>query len=124
MNTAFVRYGFGTVRPLLYGQLELLDFIQQVFGGEELDRSPTGEKSYHVDMKIGDAVLCLELGEHMKSPGQLCVYVRDVDTTYRKALEAGATSVAEPADKPYQERNAGVKDMSDNVWWFGTYLGG
>jgi PhnB protein len=31
--------------------------------------------------------------------------------------------VAEPTDKPYQERNAGVKDRFGNIWWMATYTG-
>ncbi len=40
-----------------------------------------------------------------------------------RALELGATSVDAPADKPYQERNAGVRDSFGNIWWISTYTG-
>jgi uncharacterized glyoxalase superfamily protein PhnB len=48
------------------------------------------------------------------------VYVADVDTTYRRALEAGATSVQEPAKKEDPDRRGGVKDAGGTTWWIGT----
>jgi PhnB protein len=32
-------------------------------------------------------------------------------------------SIAAPEDKPYQERQAGVRDSFGNVWWISTYRG-
>jgi PhnB protein len=40
-----------------------------------------------------------------------------------RALSAGATSVAAPENKPYQERAAGIKDSFGNTWWIATYTG-
>jgi PhnB protein len=122
--SSFVRHGVGTVRPYLYGNSDLLDFVTRVFGAEELERNATG-KGAHVEVQIGDSVVVLELGEPPApaTPASVYVYVEDVDAAYRRSLQAGATSVAEPADKPYGERNAGVKDTFGNIWWIGTYIG-
>ena len=49
-------------------------------------------------------------------------YVKDVDAAYRRAIEAGATSVMEPANQFYGDRNAGVKDASGNFWWIATHV--
>src|SRR5688572_26527058 len=57
------------------------------------------------------------------TPGSIYVYVPDVDGAYRRALERGAISVAGPEDKPYQERQAGVRDSFGNTWWISTYRG-
>ncbi|HEV8190870.1 MAG TPA: hypothetical protein VGP82_05230, partial [Ktedonobacterales bacterium] len=52
------------------------------------------------------------------------MYVADVDAAYQRALRAGVTSVAEPADKSYGERNAGVKVRALAIyWWSGAYTG-
>ena len=51
------------------------------------------------------------------------VYVPDVDAAYRRALAAGAISIATPEDKPYAERQAGVCDSFGNTWWIATYCG-
>jgi PhnB protein len=123
-ENAHIRNGFGAVRAYVYGSLDLLDFVTQVFGAEELERGET-PGGLHVDVKIGDSAMDLELGElpAEATRSSVYVYVPDVDAAYRRALQAGATSLAEPEDKPYLDRGAGVKDISGNIWWIGTYLG-
>ena len=51
------------------------------------------------------------------------VYVPDVDETYKRALAEGATSINEPAEKPWKARMAGVKDTFGNIWYIETYKG-
>jgi PhnB protein len=50
------------------------------------------------------------------------LYVEDADAWYKRALLAGATSIGEPSDQPYGDRNAGVKDPFDNVWYVATHI--
>jgi PhnB protein len=48
-------------------------------------------------------MVVLEVGDPPPAGGTLAsiyVYVEDVDAAYKRALVAGATSVAEPSDKP------------------------
>jgi len=122
-GNAHIRHSMGTVRAYVYGPLDLLDFVTQVFEAEELERGET-PRGLHVDVRIGDSVMDLELGEPPAEAtrSSVYVYVPDVDATYRRALHAGATSLAEPEDKPYLDRGAGVRDTSGNIWWIGTYL--
>lgn len=126
MSTAntHIRHGVGTIRPYLYGHLDLLDFVKQVFGAEELERAAS-RKGFHIEVKIGDSVVVLEVGEPpaTATPASVYVYVQDVDAAYERALQAGATSLGEPTEKPYQERGAGVKDAFGNTWWMATYTG-
>jgi len=125
LNTRHIRHGFGAVRPYLYGGLELPAFVQQVFGAVELERHEFGERSFHYEARIGDSVIVIEAGDlpaHVSGTrASIYVYVEDVDETYGRALELGATSVAEPEDKPYQERSAGFTDASGNTWWISHY---
>jgi len=55
--------------------------------------------------------------------GSIYVYVPDVDATYQRALAAGATSIAQPSDKPWKGRSAGLKDSFGNTWYIETYKG-
>ena len=56
-------------------------------------------------------------------PAMLYLYIdEDVDAVYRRALDAGATSVRPPADQFYGDRNATVKDGSGNLWSFGVHV--
>jgi uncharacterized glyoxalase superfamily protein PhnB len=48
------------------------------------------------------------------------LYVPDADAAYRRALVAGATSLHEPADQPYGDRSAAVKDVFGNIWYVAT----
>jgi PhnB protein len=45
----------------------------------------------------------------------LYIYVDDADTTYRRALDAGALSVEEPLETPYGDRRAMVRDPFGNL---------
>ena len=121
---AHIRHGIGSVRPYLYGRLDLPELLKKAFGAEELERLPVGKKGFHIETKIGDSIVVLEVGDPPHSGGtraSIYVYVEDVDAAYKRALEAGATSVAEPSDKPYQERGAGIKDSYGNIWYIATY---
>ena len=48
------------------------------------------------------------------------VYVPDIDDTYKRALAAGAETLAEPKDQFYGERSASVRDPVGNVWHIAT----
>jgi PhnB protein len=102
------------------------DFVRSAFGAVEIERQKMGPRSFHIEAQIGDSVIVLETGDppHPEGrPGSIYVYVSDVDAAYRRALDAGALSVAAPEDKPYQERSAGVRDSFGNTWWISTYRG-
>jgi PhnB protein len=113
-----VRHGFGSVRPYVHGHLDLWDLVRDAFGATELERHEFGPTSFHIEAQIGDSVIVLETGDPPSSdghPGSIYVYVSDVDAAYARALQHGATSVQEPTDKPYQERQAGVRDSFGNL---------
>ncbi|MBA2681770.1 MAG: VOC family protein [Ktedonobacteraceae bacterium] len=128
MNTknTYVRHGFGTVRPYLYCHPDVLDCVVQVFGAEEVERSET-KKGFHVEVRIGDSVVALEIGDYDQveyvTRSSVYVYVEDVDATYQRAMQLGAISLAEPTDEPDQERRGGFKDTFGNMWWIGSYKG-
>lgn len=117
--------GYHTVTPYLVveGVDELIDFLKQAFDAVETERLPRPDgKVGHGEVRIGDSVVMLgeASGEWKPMPGFIYLYVNDTDATYKRALEAGATSVMEPADQFYGDRNAGVKDASGNMWWIAT----
>ena len=121
----YIRHGFGSVRPYIYGHLDLLAFVQQVFEAQVVEK--VGDTSVDAEVSIGDSMLALALGDEfppdLVTRGSIYVYVKDVDAVYARALQAGATSLSEPKNKPYQERTAGVRDTFGNIWWIATYVG-
>jgi uncharacterized glyoxalase superfamily protein PhnB len=78
----------------------------------------------HAEVKVGDSWLMLgeAQGQYKAAPTNLYLYVPNTDKVYAQALKAGGSSVLEPADQFYGDRNAGVKDPSGNIWWVATHL--
>ena len=76
----------------------------------------------HAEMTVGNSMVMLgQAGGEMKAlSAALTVWVPDVDATYARALQAGATSQSAPEDKPYGHRNAGVVDPNHITWWIGS----
>jgi PhnB protein len=100
-----------------------LAFLKTAFGGSEANcqRNPDNTVM-HAEIKIGDSLVMLgqASGPWKPRPAALYLWVEDVDATYARALQAGATSESEPEDKPYGHRNAGVIDQSGVTWWIGA----
>lgn len=119
--------GYHTVTPYLTvrGADELIDFLKQAFGAEEIFRMP-GENGAirHAEIRIGDSMVMLgeARDESSQMPGAIHLYVTDTDSTYQRAIQAGATSLQEPEDQSYGDRSAGVKDSSGNHWWIATHI--
>jgi len=119
--------GFHSVTPylLVSGVPRLIDFLKQAFDAEvtECMAMPDGTVM-HAQVKIGDSIIMMSdpRGACEPTPASLYLYVPDTDAVYAKALEAGATSVMEPADQFYGDRNSGVKDPVDNTWWIATHI--
>ncbi len=100
-----------------------LAFLKAAFGGTETGCQRNSDNTImHAEIKIGDSLVMLgQAGGSCKPrPAALYVWVDDVDRTYARALEAGATSESEPEDKPYGHRNAGVIDRNGVTWWIGA----
>jgi len=111
--------GWHSVTPRLVvdDPATLVAFLTQAFEaqGELVTERPSV-------MRIGDSVVMVSgSGPRDPSPAFLYLYVDDCDATYRRALEAGATPVEEPADLPYGDRRAMVKDPCGNDWQIATY---
>jgi PhnB protein len=118
--------GYHAVTPYLVatGATKLADFLKQAFGAEETFRMPAPDGSImHAEMKIGDSMIMLgEASEQWKPmPCALYLYVEDADAVYNRAIRSGATSIMEPADQFYGDRQGGVKDPSGNSWWIATH---
>jgi PhnB protein len=122
--------GFRMVTPYLVAAdgLALMEFTKQAFAAEETERvlMPTG---MHGEVRIGDTMLMIGGGIPGKKfpgtlqAGALHIYVEDADAAYKKAVEAGATSIDGPRDQDYDERSATVKDAAGNFWYIATHKG-
>ena len=105
---------------------KLIQFLEKAFDAK-LNYPPMtwpDGKILHAEMKIGDSAIMM--GEPMVDgqtmPGDIHIYVPDTDTTYKRAIEAGATSLFPPANQFYGDRGAAVKDPCGNLWWIATHI--
>ncbi|MGB6487358.1 MAG: VOC family protein [Steroidobacteraceae bacterium] len=118
--TKFQPDGWHTVTPRIFVQdpERLIAFIRYVFhaGGEFHPHRPA-------EIRIGDSVVMVSDGGGLRepTPAFLYVYVEDADSTFRRAIAAQAVSVEEPADMPYGDRRATVKDEWGNTWQIATH---
>jgi uncharacterized glyoxalase superfamily protein PhnB/uncharacterized damage-inducible protein DinB len=102
----------------------VIDFLKIVLGAVELDRTLRTDGSVmNVVMQLGESrVMMGEVAPPRETfPAMLYIYVPDVDAAYTRALAAGGTSVAEPADMFYGDRHAAVRDAAGNEWWMATH---
>jgi PhnB protein len=125
MSSSHKPRGYTTVSPYLIvdGASDTIDFLVRVFGAAELRRFPdSAGKLMHAEVRIDDTVVMLgDGGEGWPPvPSHVHVYVPDVEETYRRALEAGATSVQGPVKKEDEDKRGGVKDPGGTTWWIAT----
>lgn len=123
-----VREGFTTLTPYLRAREPgLVDFLARVFGAVETSRVKGSAGGMHREVRLGNSMIMIgEGGDDTVvpvRPSELHVYVEDVDAAFERALAAGATSLGEPANRPYGERAGFVRDAFGNHWFIATHLG-
>lgn len=107
------------------GAARLIEFMSKVFGATERMRMPGPDgKVMHAEVELGDSVVMVAdaMSEWPATKSSLYVYTQDCDETYRKAIEAGATSVTEPSDQFYGDRSGAVDDSWGNRWTIATHV--
>jgi PhnB protein len=119
--------GYHTVTPYLVvkGVDKLIQFLTQAFDAKELHRTVgPGGAIAHAEVKIGDSpVMMGEAGGPFPAmPAAIYLYVKDVDATYKRAIQAGAAAAREPANQFYGDRSGGVTDPFGNQWWIATHV--
>lgn len=119
---------YHSVTPYLAveGAARLIDFLKTAFDAADTKicmKRPDGT-IHHAELKIGDSIVMLgdAAPPWAPRPSTLYLYVEDTDASYKRALEAGATSLMEPVTQFYGDRNAGIRDPSGNDWWIATHV--
>jgi uncharacterized glyoxalase superfamily protein PhnB len=128
MDPTYKPQGYTSVAPYLVvdGASRTIAFLERVFDAQVLRRIPGPAGTLmHAEVRIDDTVLMLADGggDWPAIPANVHVYVADVDATYRRALEAGATAVQEPIQKDDEDRRGGVQDAGGTTWWIATRVG-
>lgn len=124
---SYLPHGRRTVTPYLHlaGAGDFLAFASKVFdAAEEYTGRGTDRSVLYARIRIGDSVL--ETGDVPAGgpvlPGNLNVWVPDADACYARAIAAGAESLYAPTDKPYGDRESGVRDPWGNSWFIATRI--
>ncbi|MEN9397772.1 MAG: hypothetical protein RLZ81_2302 [Pseudomonadota bacterium] len=127
--------GFHTITPYLSVKdaNAAIRFYVQVFDAKEVGRINMGPDTVgHAELQIGDSKLML--AQEMEqwgnkspqtlggSPVTIALYVADVDATFKRALEAGATVVEPVKDQFYGERTGSVIDPFGHKWHLMTHI--
>ena len=118
--------GFHTVTPyLMVSDVDtLVEFMSDAFGAEEVFRARGGRGGLHVEVRVGDSMVMIgDLQGGEPQPAAIFLYMDNVDEVYRRALEAGATSIEKPADRPSDgDRRAGFTDPFGNTWFVAAHI--
>ena len=122
-----IPHGYHTVTPYLTVRdaAALIEFLLRVFDAEQVERHDRPDGTImHAEVRVGDSMLMIsEACEQMGAmPSHLYFYVDDADSTYKKALDAGSTSIMVPENQFWGDRMGGVKDPWDNLLWIGTHI--
>ena len=77
----------------------------------------------YAELKVGDSMVMVGDGGAGSDPTTtaLFVYVPEVDEVYRRAVDAGATSLQEPTTQSFGDRTATVRDPFGNTWTVATH---
>lgn len=119
--------GYHTVTPYLVvdDAQNLLPFLERALGATILSRheAPDGTVA-HAELQIGDSKVMMGQagGDWRAMPAMLHLYVEDMDSLFRRAVDAGARVVRQPEDMFYGDRSGGVVDPSGNQWWISTHI--
>jgi uncharacterized glyoxalase superfamily protein PhnB len=129
--------GHHTITPhlVIKGASEAIEFYKRAFGAEELSRmampGADGQmKVGHAELQVGDSILYLadefpeygSTGPNGHSPVVIHLYVTDVDATFSRAVEAGATATMPVADMFWGDRYGKLVDPFGHNWSIATHL--
>src|SRR5687767_11888085 len=126
--------GYHSITPYLVidGAAEALEYYKKAFGATELFRMEHEGKIGHAEMKIGDSPFMLadenaQMGFKGPkalggTPVSLMIYVDDVDTTFKQALEAGGVEMKPLQDQFYGDRSGTLTDPFGHVWTVATHI--
>ncbi len=126
--------GFHTVTPYLVVDdgARAIEFYEQAFGAKEVMRMPGPDgKVSHAEVKIGDSIIMLgpsQASTGVRSPQSLggstvsiFLYLEDVDSTFKKALSAGAKEAQPLADQLWGDRYGRLTDPFGHSWSLATH---
>jgi PhnB protein len=130
--------GYHTLTPYLSvkGAADAIAFYKKAFGAEEIYRMDMpGGKVGHAELQIGDSRLMLAdefpempdaVTQSPKTLGGVAVgfnlYAPDVDSLFKRAVEAGAKVRRPVQNQFYGDRSGTVEDPFGHIWTLATHV--
>lgn len=135
MATKAIPDGYHSATPYLMvkGAANAIDYYKRAFGATELFRMADDKGTVgHAEIKIGDSVIMLA----DETPGAVChtprslggssvgmmIYVDDVDTVFKRAVETGGKSLRPLTNQFYGDRSGTLEDPYGHVWTVATHV--
>jgi PhnB protein len=125
--------GYHSVTPYLIikGAAAAIDYYKNAFGATELFRMEHEGQVGHAEIKIGDSIVMLA-DEHPPmnalspktvggTPVSLMIYVDDVDSMFKRAIELGGDETRALKDQFYGDRSGTLTDPFGHVWTVATH---
>lgn len=132
---SFIPKGYSNVTPYLIisNAAKAIQFYKDIFGAKEIMRMDGQQgKIMHAEMHIGDSKIMLsdEMPEmNAKGPDAfggcaigIHLYLKDVDTTIEKAMDAGARLERPATDMFYGDRVGTIIDPFGHKWSIATHI--
>ncbi len=126
--------GYHTITPYLTckNSAQAIDFYKSVFGATEIMRMPGPDgRIMHAEIKIGDShVMLADEFPGMSSaptpgalnPSALFLYLEDVDTTFNRAVAAGARVDMPLANQFWGDRYGKLTDPFGHHWALAQHI--
>lgn len=116
--------GFHTITPHLSldDAAAAIDFYKRAFAAEVTEHAldPSGKKVFHSALRIGDSMIFVndvfpEMGAEA-SKSSMWLYLTDVDASFKRAVDAGATPAMPPVDCFWGDRMGIIVDPFGQKW--------
>jgi len=135
MATKAIPDGYHSATPYLIvkGAANAIDYYKRAFGATELFRMADENGTVgHAEIRIGDSVIMLA----DETPGAVChtprslggtsvglmIYVNDVDSVFKRAVEAGGKSLRPLTNQFYGDRSGTLEDPYGHIWTVATHV--
>lgn len=136
-KVSYIPKDYNSITPYLVinGAAQAIEYYKKVFGATETARmnGPDG-KIGHAELKIGNSHIMIadenpSMGEgHTSattvggSPVSLYVYLPDVDSVVKRAVNEGAKILKPVQDQFYGDRNGFIRDPFGHLWGVATHV--
>ena len=133
-NVRPIPEGYHSISPAITCKdaARAIDFYKEAFGAKEINRMPgPGGMIMHAELRIGDSVVFVsdEFPGMSAAPATgsipssyLFLYTEDADTTFSRAVAAGAIVGMPLADMFWGDRYGKIMDPFGHSWGIATHV--